>query len=172
MGQAWIKGWGSLSEHSRLQEFIQANGKYVRTEPYESQWYDDTGNLMIEKHDGYSCIKKKIGEPDDEVFEEVEIRCRDQDYDQLDDLFTSMGKKTSVIWKRTRELFDWWPVLVYLDKVEGFGVIVECKLYAQLKDKGAAIEEAKERMSKMGIELISKEDLKAKEKEFIKNFKD
>jgi len=171
MGQVWIKGWGSLSEYSRLREFLQANGQYVRTEPYESQWFDENGSLVIEKHDGYACIKKKIGNPDDEVYEEIEIRCRDQDYDQLDELFTSMGNKTSAVWKRTRELFDWWPVLVYLDKIEDFGVIVEFKLYAQLKDKQAAIEEAKERIKKMGLELISKEDFLSKEKEFIKNWR-
>jgi len=161
----WLKALVSLDELPRIKEFLEENGRFVRKETMKSTWYDPKGSLAIEQHKGFSLVRKREG--NEEVAEEVEIKCEEHDYDKLNDLFCALEHKACVEWNMTRFLYDWWPVLVHLEEYTGFGLVVEFKLYGQLKDKEKAIKDAQVQFGKLGIDIISAEDFDKKKQEFI-----
>jgi len=164
---AWLTAIAEHKEFDRVIEFLKENGRFVRIEHKQSCWYDDQGSLVVEKYDGYVLIKKRS---EGEISEEVEVKCKEEDYEKIRELFRALDYRQSVVWNRERHLYDWWPVMVFVDKIAEFGVVVSMKLYGQLKDKDKAVVEAKEKFSKLGLNIIDEEEFKQKEIEFIKNW--
>ena len=161
MSDYWLCAYSPSESFDRLMEFLTERGRFIRTENYETHELTPDGKLCIEKYDGYSKVLMKHGSSLS-VHDETEIRCRESDFENLLSLFSSLGYFPLTVWKINRHLFDWEQCMVYVDKIDDFGIVVRLKLYAQLKRKEDAVAEAEKMFGKLGLQIVDKEDFDQK----------
>ena len=159
-----ILSFAPLDELGRIKEVLSKKAQYVRTESLEQHVLSSDGSLVIEKHPGFSLILRRVGDPAEGVVEEIPVKCRESDFDGLVELFFTLGHKTHSVWKRSRSFYEWFPVLVQVDEVEGFGLIVELLLYGQLKEKEASVHDGLRILQELGLKRNSEEEIETLKK--------
>jgi predicted adenylyl cyclase CyaB len=157
-----VRSYLSKEQYDRLLAFFHTNGTDHTEEYQETHYFDAPVDLRIQQSDTYSKICLKHGELNDEIREEVEVKCKKEDFGNLQKFFDKLGFAVAVKWLRTRHSFKWSDANVALDHTKGFGYILELEKITDEAGKDEALKELKQKLAVLGIPLSTKEELKVK----------
>lgn len=171
MIEAEIRAFIDDNEFLRLKQFFEANAKLVDEDEQETHYLNSEADLRIQKARKYSKIWLKKGKIHDEAREEIEIKTKRENFEELKKLFNALGYETKVKWLRKRLEFNWQGIKVTLDNTKGYGKIVELEREADEKNREKVLNELKEKMKELGIKLTPKEEFDRKFNEYLNNWK-
>ena len=166
-----LRSFLTEEQHKELIEFFTKNGTFVNKDYQETHYLDTKDDLRIQKTDFYSKICLKKGALHDECREEVEVKCKTEDFESLQKLFESMGIGVMVKWFRTRHTFTWNGLTATLDDTKGFARILELEKMTSEDGKEAAVAEIKEKMKLLNVEQATKEDLQKRFQHYKENWR-
>jgi predicted adenylyl cyclase CyaB len=166
-----VRSYLSKEQYDRLLAFFHEQGTGHSEEYQETHYFDAPVDLRIQQSDHSSKICMKHGELHDEFREEIEVKCKKEDFENLQKLFDRLGFPVAVKWFRIRHSFMWNGVSVMLDDTKGFGKILELEKLTTDNGKEAALEELKQKLALLGVPLATKEELKQKFDQYKKNWK-
>ena len=167
-----VKGIISKERYEELLNFFKKEGKFINEDNQETHYFETKDDLRIQKNDFFSKICFKEGELHDEFREEIDIKCKKDEFDNLKRLFDNLGYGVLVKWFRKRHTYEWEGFTVTLDDTKGFGNIIEIEKVTTDEDKETALNLIKEKFQKLGIPISSKEELKKKFEHYRDNWKE
>lgn len=168
-----IKAFLSQKEYDKLLEFFHQQAEFINEDTQNTYYFDSPAplDLRIQHNNSASKIILKKGGVHDEIRDECEILC-DRDYfEQLEELFTSLGYAIKVKWFRIRNTFNWGGITVTLDRTQHYGNIIELEKTADPEYQEEVITELKQKLQQIGILLTSKDEFEKKYKEYLQNWR-
>jgi len=168
MIEAEIRAFINDSEFLRLKQFFDSSAKFIKEDEQETHYLDFDIDLRIQQAREYSKVWLKKGKIHDKAREEIEIKTKRENFEELKKLFSALGYETKVKWLRRRLQYNWEGVKVSLDNTKGYGKIIELEKQTDENNKEKTLEELKEKIKALGIKLTPKEDFEIKYKEYIR----
>ncbi|MCK5608822.1 CYTH domain-containing protein [Candidatus Pacearchaeota archaeon] len=167
-----IRSFISKEQYEQLLEFFKENAKLKKEDYQETSYFDCEQDLRIQKNDFTSKVWLKQGQIHDEQREETEIHFKKENFEDLEKLFTQLGYSTEIKWFRKRHEFEWENITVCIDYTKGYGHIIELEKLCEEKDQNQELENLKEKLKTLNIELTPKEKFKEKFEHYKNNWKE
>jgi len=166
-----VRSFISEGKYEELINFFSKNGKRISTDNQTTFYFDAKTDLRIQKNDFFSKIWLKKGKIHDDAREEIEIKFRKEDFENLERLFLTLGYNVAIKWFRKRHTFAWQGVNVMVDFTKGYGYIIELEKKASEKEKDKTLEMLKQKMSLLKIPITPKKEFDEKYEYYKKNWK-
>jgi len=155
--EAEVRSFISPRQYEELKEFLKTNGRFVNEDYQITYYFSGEHDLRIQKNNFFAKIWMKKGKIHDDYREEIEIKFDRNDFEKMEAALIALGYDVEVKWFRKRLNFEWNDVMVTLDFTEGYGYIIELEKMCQENEKEKVVEELKQMMKEVGIELTPKE---------------
>jgi predicted adenylyl cyclase CyaB len=165
-----IRSFISKEKYEELLGFFNKNAKKLNEDYQETYYFDSPQDLRIQKNQHYSKVWLKKGKIHDESREEIEIKTRIEDFENLEKLFLALDYKVKIKWFRTRNEFDWNGIKVSVDYTKGYGYIIELEKMCNKIQKEEGLKILKEKMDELKIELTPRKEFENKFNDYKKNW--
>ncbi len=165
-----LRSFITKEKYEELLGFFGREGRLKDDDFQESHYFDCGQDLRIQRNNHFSKIWLKGGKLHDEQREEIEVKCRREDFEKLEEFFGALGLSVAIKWFRRRHTFGWKDVDVMLDYTKGYGYIIELEKMATESDREEALALLKERFRDLGIEVSPKEEFEKKFEHYRKNW--
>jgi predicted adenylyl cyclase CyaB len=129
-------------------------------------------DLRIQQNDYCSKITKKGGDIHDPSREEVEIECKREDFERLQQLFTALGHDIKMVWYRTRNTFEWKGITVMVDWSKGLEPVIELEMLTTPEHSAKALAHLREKLHELGIEETPVDIMKKRFENYAKNWRE
>jgi predicted adenylyl cyclase CyaB len=172
MIEAEIRSFISEQEYSRLLEFFKEQCEQFSEDTQETHYFDTPVDLRIQQNETYAKIWLKKGNLHDDAREEIEVRCKKEEFTNLSALFDAMGYEVKIKWFRTRHTFLWEDITVTVDFTKGYGYIIELE---QLVDEGQqdqALVNLKQKLTSLNIKETPKDEFQKKYEYYAQHWKE
>lgn len=166
-----IRSFISVEQYVKLLNFFKTNAEFVKEDFQETHYFDSEQDLRIQKNNFGSKIWMKKGKIHDDMREEIEIKTKGEDFENLKKLFDSLGYCVNIKWLRERKQFNWNGIKVCLDYTKGYGYIIELEKIGSEIDKEKIFEELKYKMNELGIQVTPKEEFEKKYNFYKENWR-
>jgi predicted adenylyl cyclase CyaB len=168
-----IRSFVSKEKYDELLKYFKENSKLLEEDYQESYYFDSKCDLRIQKNNKYSKIWLKKGKMHDESREELEVKCKKEDFEKLEKIFTELGFSVNIKWFRKRFAFELEnKTRVMLDDTKGYGYIIEFEKMSNERNKEKNLNIIKNKMKELRIPITSKEDFDKKFDFYKKNWKE
>lgn len=166
-----IRSFITEEKYKDLLEFFTLNSEFVKEDFQETHYFDCEQDLRIQKNKQGSKIWLKKGNLHDDSREEIEIHTQDNELDNLQKLFNTLGHKVEIKWIRERKQFLWEGIKVCLDYTKGYGYIIELEKMASDSDKEQVLQKLKQKFSELQIPITPKEIFAEKYNHYKENWR-
>ncbi len=166
-----IRAFISKEKYEELLEFFNQNATFVKEDSQETHYFDCERDLRIQKNNKGSKIWLKKGKMHDDVREEIEIFTQEDNFENLEKLFNSLGHNVEIKWLRKRNQFEWDGIKVCIDYTKGYGYIIELEKLCSEKDKEKALEELKNKLNELKIPLTPREEFEERYEYYKQNWR-
>ncbi|MDE1855898.1 MAG: CYTH domain-containing protein [Candidatus Micrarchaeota archaeon] len=166
-----LRSFLTEQKYNELLRFFRINGKFMHKENQITHYLDDSGNLRIQKSDKFAKVWLKEGELHAIEHHEMEARFPREDFEELEKIFTIIGKPTRIKWIRSRHNFKWNGANVMLDYTKGYGHILELEILCQKKDVPKAKRKLAALIASLKLKPTPKAEFDKKYRHYIKNWK-
>jgi predicted adenylyl cyclase CyaB len=166
-----VRSFIPKEKYEELIDFFNKNAKFVKEDYQITYYFSGDHDLRIQKNNFFSKIWLKKGRIHDKYREEIEIRCKKEDFEKLYRLFLSLGYEVEIKWFRKRHEFEWKGISVMIDYTKGYGYIIEFEKICSEEEKEETYQLLKQKMLELGIELTSKEVFEKKFEYYKKNWR-
>jgi predicted adenylyl cyclase CyaB len=119
----------------------------------------------------YSKVWLKKGKLHDTAREEIEIKLPREDFEKLEQLFSSLGYNVNIKWLRERHTFEWNNVTVMMDYTKGYGHIIEMEKLCKENEKEEALKLLEQKFTELKIPITPKEKFDEAYQNYKKNWK-
>lgn len=165
-----IRSFISKEQYEELLNFFKQNGELVKEDYQETFYFDCEQDLRIQKNNFYSKIWLKKGEMHADQREEIEIKFDRNQFEALAQLFAALGFDVKIKWFRKRFEFKWNGVTVCLDFTRGYGHIIELEQMSSEENRGKELENLKQKLKSLNIEITPKAEFDKKFLYYRKNW--
>ena len=166
-----VRSFISKERYYELLKFFNQTATLVKEDFQETHYFDCEQDLRIQKNKFGSKIWMKKGKIHDDFREEVEIKTKPEDFDNLGKLFNNLGHGVEIKWLRDRKQFDWNGIKVCLDFTKGYGYIIELEKIGTDENKEELHKELQEKLKELNIPLTTKEEFNAQYEYYKSNWK-
>jgi len=166
-----IRSFISKERYEQLLEFFRQNAQLNNEDYQETFYFDCEEDLRIQRNNSYSKIWMKKGEIHDDHREEIEIRFDKSEFENLENLFLSLGYNIEIKWFRNRFEYKWNDITVCLDFTKGYGYIIEFEKMCSEDMKEKEFELLKQKFKSLNIEITPKEEFNKKFQYYKENWK-
>lgn len=166
-----IRSFITKDQYNSLIEHFKKEAKFLGEDEQVTYYFDSRQDLRIQKNSTFSKIWLKKGEIHDEYREEIEVRLDKKDFENLKQLFLSLGYKVEIKWFRKRHSFKWNDIDVALDYTKEYGNIIELEKMTTRAQKEKTIAYLKGRLQELGIKLTSKEEFNKRYQYYKQNWR-
>ena len=167
-----IRSFISKEQYENLLKFFKENSEFIKEDFQETHYFNCKEDLRIQKNNSGSKIWIKKGQLHDDAREEIEIKTNTEDFDKAKKIFNSIGLNTKIKWLRNRKQFNWNGIKVCLDYTKGYGYIIELEKLGTEENKQKILEDLKQKLNSLNIDLTSKEIFKEKYDHYKENWED
>jgi predicted adenylyl cyclase CyaB len=167
-----IRSFISKEKYEELLEFFNRNATIEKEDTQETHYFDCEQDLRIQKNNFGSKIWMKKGKIHDDYREEIEVYTKGDDFEKIKSLFENLGHKTQIIWLRDRKQFKWKGIKVCLDYTKGYGYIIELEKIGSNENKEEILQELKQKLKELNIELTPKEDFENQYEYYKENWRE
>jgi len=165
-----IRAFITKEQFNNLLEFFKNNATLTKEDYQETFYFDCEEDLRIQRNKFGSKIWLKKGKIHDDSREEIEVKFNRDDFDQLENLFKTLGHDIQVKWFRERHQFDWNTIKICLDYTKGYGYIIELEKLCSENDKESTVKLLREKLKELKIEETPKEEFDKKFKYYLENW--
>lgn len=166
-----VRSFITEEQYESLSERFKKEAVFCGEDKQVTYYFDSKEDLRIQLGNDFSKIWLKKGKLHDEHREEIEIKCKREDFEKLERLFLALGYKVEIKWFRARKTFTRGDIDVMLDYTRGYGYIIELEKMSAQKDKEKTIELLKEKMKELGIPFTPKEEFDKRYQYYKENWK-
>lgn len=166
-----IRSFISKEKYEELISHFDKIAEKLNEDYQETYYFDCPQDLRIQKNKFYSKVWLKKGKIHDESREEIEVKCKVEDFDNLEKLFLELGYKVKIKWFRTRNEYQWNDIKVCVDYSKGYGYIIELEIMCNEAEKENKLTYLKNKMDELRINLSTKEEFESKFLEYQSNWK-
>jgi predicted adenylyl cyclase CyaB len=153
-----IQTFISVEKYNALMDFFKQNSEFVKEDFQETFYFDENSNLRIQRNNSGAKLWHKSGNVHDEFMEEIEILTKKEDFENLEKFLNKLGYNVKIKWLRKRNEFDWNGIKVCIDYTKGYGYILELERMSSEEDKEKVLEELKQKINELNIQVTSKEE--------------
>ena len=160
----------SKEKYDELLKFFR-NLNLSFTENYHETYYFDTKeHLRIYRTNLEAVLLFKKGKIHDEIKEEISIKFKREEFEDLEKLFLHLGLKIQAKWFRKRIEFKWNDINVCLDDTKGYGYILELEKISDELNKNKDLKILNKRLKELGIDLTPRDEFDKKYENYLKNW--
>jgi predicted adenylyl cyclase CyaB len=167
-----IRSFITKEKYGELIRLCEQNFEFVKEDFQETYYFDCEQDLRIQKNNQGSKIWLKKGKIHDDAREEIEIFTKEDNFQELEKLFNTLGHKVEIKWLRKRNQFNWNGTKVCLDYTKGYGYIIELEKISNEENKEKILGELKEKLYELGVEETPKEIFNEKYEYYKNNWRD
>jgi predicted adenylyl cyclase CyaB len=154
-----------------LLNYFQKNSEIKGRDEQITYYFDSEQDLRIQKNLNYSKVWLKKGKLHDTAREEIEIKLPREDFEKLEQLFSSLGYNVNIKWLRERHTFEWNNVTVMMDYTKGYGHIIEMEKLCKENEKEEALKLLEQKFTELKIPITPKEEFDTAYQNYKKNWK-
>jgi|SRR3989344_1129156 len=167
----------SKEKYDELLKFFR-NLNLLFTENYHETYYfkgndknlGSYDHLRIYRTNKEAVLLFKKGKIHDEIKEEIEIKFKREEFEDLEKLFLHLGLKIQAKWFRKRIEFKWNDINVCLDDTKGYGYILELEKISDELNKNKDLEILNKKLKELKIDLTPKKQFDKKYADYLKNW--
>lgn len=167
-----IRSFISSEKYQELLAFFHQAAEFISEDEQETHYFDTPEDIRIQKNNFFSKIWWKKGKLHDDQREEIEIKCEKDDFSHLEHLFATLNIPTTIKWFRNRHTFHWQGISVMIDYTKGYGYIIELEKVVPEEEKEPALQELKEKFTRLGIPITPKEEFNQKYQYYKENWRE
>ncbi len=160
----------SKEKYNELLNFFKKLNLQFTEDFHETFYFDTKDHLRIYRTNKEAVLLFKKGRIHDEIKEEIEIKFKREEFEDLEKLFLHLGLKIQAKWFRKRIEFKWNDTNVCLDDTKGYGYIIELEKISDELNKNKDLEELKKKIKELNIHLTPKEEFDKKYEDYLKNW--
>ena len=166
-----IRAFISPSQYRSLITYFNKNASLVKKDNQETIYFDCREDLRIQKNDFHSKIWMKKGKLHEDYREEVEIITEKGSFDDLLNLFTTLGYKEDIKWIRKRMEYKWKGITVDIDYTKGYGYIIELEKLTSEEMEDSTLVALRRMLKELKIEETPKKEFDDAYKNYKKNWR-
>lgn len=163
-----VRSFISPAQYKKLERKLKKVAKFLK-EIKEETIYFGKENLRLRRDNNFSYLILKSGKIHDNFRNEIKIRFKRADFENLKDLFKRLGLNVNAMWFRKRKIYNWEGVKVFLDNTKGYERIIELEKIGTEKDKRKIYNDLKAKLLTLGIEKITSKEEFDKKFQYYKN---
>ena len=168
-----VRAFISEEKYNQLLHYFKKNATYINEDDQETYYWNAPHDLRIQKNNSYAKIWLKKGAIHDDARQEIEIKCKKEDFQNIRDLFEALGYTITVCWYRNRHTFKWEDnITVCIDHTKNYGHIIELEILAQENNKEQALEKIRQKLGALDIQETPKEIFNKKFEEYKNKFQE
>ncbi len=160
----------SKEKYNELLNFLKSLNLPFTEDFHETYYFNIKDHLRIYKTNKEVILLFKKGKIHDEIKEEIEIKFKKDEFEDLEKLFLHLGLKIQAKWFRKRIEFKWNEINVCLDDTKGYGYVIELEKISDENNKDKDLEILNKRLKELNIDLTPKEELDKKYENYLKNW--
>ncbi len=166
-----VRSFITKEKYDKLLKFFKRNAEFVNEDYQETYYFDSDADLRIQRNNFFSKIWLKKGKIHDDFREEIEIKFKRNDFENLEKLFFNLGFNVEIKWFRKRYHFKWERIDVMLDYTNGYGYIIELEKMSQGGDKEEILNMLNKKLISINVNPTSKEEFDKKYEHYKKNWR-
>jgi len=166
-----VRSFISPSQYRRLLGYFKNNAKFLGREDQVTYYFSGESDLRIQKTNGVAKLWLKGGKLHEKYREDIVVRCRLEDFENLEVLLFRLGYKPEIKWFRKRSNFLWRGVNVAVDSTKGYGNIIELEKMGTVEAAPRYHKILLARLNELGVELTPKEEFDRRFAYYKKNWK-
>ncbi|MBS3093736.1 CYTH domain-containing protein [Candidatus Pacearchaeota archaeon] len=166
-----IRAFIPEEKYNELLDFFGKNAELVKQDAQETIYFDCKEDVRIQRNNFHSKIWMKKGLLHDDAREEIEIICKREDFENLQNIFSAIGLQIHIKWLRKRLEFFWKGCTVCIDFTKGYGYIIELEKLTTEDDREKAVDELREKLKSLNIIETSKEVFNEKYEYYKENWR-
>jgi predicted adenylyl cyclase CyaB len=165
-----VRSFISEQKYNELINFFKSLNLPFTEDFQDTYYFDKRGDLRIYKTKNHSLVLFKKGKLHDFAREEIEVKFKREDFENLEKLFTAIGFGVKIKWLRKRIEFKWQEINVCLDNTKGYGHIIELEIMSNEENKDQNLEILKQKLQELNISLTPRGEFDKKYDYYLKNW--
>lgn len=166
-----VRAFITKAQYNKLIKFFNKNSQFLKEDNQETIYFSGKEDLRIQRNSFFSKVWLKKGELHDNAREEIEVITRKNSFEDLRDLFLTLGYREEVKWLRKRMEFNWEGITVDIDYTQGYGYIIELEKLTNEQEKEQALNILREKLKKIDVIETPKNVFNQAYSEYKKNWK-
>ena len=118
----------SEDEYARLISFMESNAEHVKDDEQSTFYLSGENDVRLQKNSFGAKIIRKGGKIHDDYREEIEVKFKKEDFDNMVAAVCAAGPEIEIKWFRRRKEFLWKGTKICIDKTKGYGDIIEIEI--------------------------------------------
>lgn len=167
-----IRAFISPTQYRTLITYFNKNASLIKKDNQETIYFDCKEDLRIQKNDFHSKIWMKKGKLHDDSREEIEIITEKEKFDDLLNLFTSLGYKEDIKWIRKRIEYKWEDITVDIDYTKGYGYIIELEKLTSIEMEKTVLLALRRMLKELKIDETPKKEFDEAYSNYKKNWRE
>ncbi len=118
----------SGDEYVRLIKFMESDAEHVEDDEQSTFYLSGENDVRLQKNSSGAKIILKGGKIHDEYREEIEVKFKKEDFDNMVAVVCAAGHEIEIKLFRMRKEFLWRGTKVCIDRTKGYGDIIEIEI--------------------------------------------
>ena len=158
-------------KYEELKKFFDKKGKFLYQDFDETVYFKAPKDFRIRQDSNYSYLILKEGKIHDKYRKEIEIKLPKEEFQDLEDLFISLGFKVNVRWYRTKRMYKWRGINAYLWVSKGYGYIIELEKMSNEKQKKEAHRKLTKLLESLNIKITPRREFEKRFTYYRRNWR-
>jgi predicted adenylyl cyclase CyaB len=167
-----VRSFVDDEQFERIKNILDSDFEFVKELKEVTVYFSGEKDLRMRKNDTEAFVILKEGKIHDDFRKEFEVNIEKQDFENMVELFRSLGYEIEIEWQRNRLEYKNANMKVLLDDTKGYGKILEIEKMVEEGSENDAHESLSAEMKKFSIDkMTSKEEFNEKFEYYKKNWK-
>jgi predicted adenylyl cyclase CyaB len=167
-----VRSFINDGQYNDIKKILDRDYEFTKQLKEITVYFSGEKDLRMRKNETEAFVILKEGKIHDESRKEFEISIEKDDFDEMTELFQSLGYEIEIEWHRNRLEYKKGDMKALLDDTKGYGKILEWELMVEEGGEIGAHDLLAEELKKFSIEEITtKEEFNEKFEYYKKNWK-
>ncbi|MBW6451350.1 MAG: CYTH domain-containing protein [DPANN group archaeon] len=167
-----IRSFISKEQFEELKTFMNTNAEFIEKDVQKTTYFTGDNDLRLQQNCKNAKIILKNGQIHDDYRKEIEVIIEKTQYQNMMDIFETLGYSIEIQWFRKRLIYLWKNVTVTLDNTKGYGYIIELEYMCSEENKETKLQELKKLFFELDITETKKEIFNQKFNNYRQNWKE
>lgn len=166
-----VRSFVDDEQFKNIKIILDRDSEFVKELKETTVYFSSEKDLRMRRNEKEAFVILKEGKIHDDFRKEFEVKIDRDDFDDMTELFQSLGYTIEIEWQRNRLEYKNADMKILLDDTKGYGKILEIEKMAIEGNESETFGAIKEEMNKFGIENItSKEEFNEKFEYYKQNW--
>lgn len=167
-----VRSFVDDGQYEDIKNMLDTDFRFVKSLDEMTVYFSGDKDLRMRENGTEAFVILKEGKIHDDFRKEFEVRIERGGFDNMIELFQSLGYEIEIEWRRHRLEYEKSGMKALLDDTAGYGKILELEKLVEEGDESNAHEELLNEMQHFGIDKpTSKEDFNEKFEYYKKNWR-